>query len=86
MTDKIDDGGPAFPISLTCSPSGDVYHSGQAFWRGEGMSLRVYIATAVLQGLLAYEGQHHEGDEHHHTKTALQYADALIIELRKEPK
>lgn len=67
-SEEADDGGPAFPCE------GMVNHP--------GMSLRVYIATAALQGMtgdpyLAYE----KGAEH-----AIKYADALIAALaaRKE--
>lgn len=45
MNTKIDDGGPAFPVTTDQSPSG-------AFAL-PGMTLRDYFAAAALQGMLA---------------------------------
>ena len=67
------DGGPAFPCGV---PDGDVF---------KGMSLRAYIATAALQGLL--DRRDIGGSIPAHATladTAVELADALIAELAKE--
>ncbi len=53
MTDKTDDGGPAFPHSIALSPSGDVY--GSDYFAG-GMSLRDFFAGQVAAGMAAFSG------------------------------
>ena len=71
-TDK--DGGPAFPH--WDGPSGQCFN---------GMSLRAYIATAALQGLL--DRRDIGGSIPAHATladTAVELADALIAELAKE--
>ena len=45
MTDEVEDGGPAFPHSVTIGPSGDVYSSDDFAC---GMSLRDYFAARVM--------------------------------------
>ena len=77
MTDKIADGGPAFPHS-GYEIDGQMPDSGH-----DGMSLRAYIATAALQGLLAEQRELPFGMI---LKSAVAYADALIAELKKETK
>jgi hypothetical protein len=80
MSGKINDGGPAFPQDKHWRGSG-----GQdCIDQKPGMSLRAYIATAALQGLLAFDGPWRSGEEHHWAKGACAHADALIAELRKE--
>ena len=72
MTDK--DGGPAFPV-----PSERVRDG------SPGMSMRAYIATAALQGLL--DRRDIGGSIPAHATladTAVELADALIAELAKE--
>jgi hypothetical protein len=79
---KKSDGGPAFPHNTLGHPETD------------GMSLRAYIATAALQGMLAAD----EGVSDPHgkmidpalgtwrkllAKDACSYADALLAELEK---
>ena len=71
------DGGPAFPEQ----PSGP-YPTGEIFLGRPGMSLRAYIATAALQGLLA-KGEPVCDPTISEASTA---ADLLIAELNKEPK
>ena len=75
MTDK--DGGPAFP-SEHIDDNGSVTEC-------KGMSLRAYIATAALQGLL--DRRDIGGSIPAHATladTAVELADALIAELAKE--
>ncbi len=44
---KIDDGGPAFPVPPFTQPNGDFD------WGRDGMSLREYFAGQALMGILA---------------------------------
>ena len=50
MTNKINDGGPAFARDSHMDKQIGLYVQQQ------GMSLRDYFAAAALQGLLAYDG------------------------------
>lgn len=43
-----DDGGPAYPLPLACSPAGDVEYPDQ-----RGMSLRDFFAGQALTAVLA---------------------------------
>ena len=45
---KIDDGGPAFPIPISCDSMGGIQES-----RFEGLSIRDWFAGRALQGFLA---------------------------------
>lgn len=49
MTDR-NDGGPAFPLSVSVGPAGDVYSSADA---DSSMSLRDWFAGQALVGMLA---------------------------------
>lgn len=73
MSEQID-GGPAFPGESQLIESGVVYQ--------EGMTLRQYIATAALQGLLASP---HIADlaAKEIASDCCQYADALLEQLAK---
>lgn len=51
MTDKIKDGGAAFPLN----PETHFTYKGEALEYACGMSLRDYFAAAALTGLLANE-------------------------------
>lgn len=74
MSDKLDGGQAAFP--RWWFPNG----------RGTpGMSLRVYIATAALQGICANPDCEPE-DVRHNAIVALRNADALIEQLKATPK
>ena len=66
------DGGPAFPCTMP--------ENCDSF---KGMSLRCYIATAALQGLIACPGIESDGYTGM-AEWAVEYADALIAELAKE--
>lgn len=48
MSERIKDGGPAFPEAIAIGPAGDVYPGFM------GMTLRDYFAAAALTGLLAH--------------------------------
>jgi len=79
---EIRDGGPAYPSSVAVGSCGDVYQ-GQYF----GMSLRAYIATAALAGLLANPEEilaaPIEVIQAALARVSVGYADALIAELNK---
>jgi hypothetical protein len=70
--DTLQDGGPAFPVKELISHNGG----------SRGMSLRAYIATAALQGMVV--------NPNITTEQLAQYsvecADALIAELNKVTK
>ena len=66
-------GGPAFPRITT----------GSAY---DGMSLRAYIATAALQGLLANPICTTHAPLSYYPNRAIEYADALIAKLNEEAK
>ena len=72
MSNKIDDGGPAFPCSVAVAPSGDVYGSD---YFGGCMSLRDWFAGQALAGMLANDSnQSAEGD----ARVAYLIADAML--------
>lgn len=93
---KKNDGGPAFPIASydhqTFNPR-TVEESKRLL---SGMSLRAYVATKALQGLLANahlsrsvmkeKASEREANNLHawHASTACQFADALIVELERD--
>lgn len=65
------DGGPAFPC---------IYERvGED--QCQGMSMRAYIATHALAGMLASDAS--EGDEADFARWSVEYADALLAELGK---
>ena len=47
--DKINDGGPAFPVSTSNEAEG--HQDGPNTWQHPGMALRDYFAAKALQGL-----------------------------------
>jgi hypothetical protein len=71
---------PVFPRSNDFNPDyGDNSH--------DGMSLRAYIATHALQGIIhTYTRTIGEFHTKAHAELAIIYADALIAELNKEKK
>ena len=90
MNEKAKDGGPAFAYQEFIDPS--VIGGPQRQRTVPGMSLRAYIATAALQGLLA--GRHtsdvhgirhdaYSADAPEWAKQSVVYADALLAELAK---
>jgi hypothetical protein len=72
MTQKVDNGGEAFPVSHMADHG--------AF----GMSLRDYFAAKALQGLIAAEGR--EGSPGWFVEAAYMLADAMIEEKRRTGK
>ena len=79
MTTTPPDGGPAFPIPLALNGNG--VNVAQEILSYEGMSLRAYIATAALQGMLS--DQMRGGTVETYAMNAVQFADALIAALNK---
>jgi hypothetical protein len=86
VLDKIkpDDGGPAFPRDEMSNVVPN-----QIAEQFPGMSLRAYIATAAMQGCLAYShvnpncGNYQENATAEDVaKAAVAYADALIAALK----
>ncbi len=81
---KPNEGGPAFPCQITNTSTqtmefgGMTVEAGHAFVH-EGMSMRAYIATKVLAGLIEFKAADVETD----AKCAVNYADALLAELAK---
>jgi hypothetical protein len=78
MTDKIDDGGPAFPESYK---GNDMPHEGV----GNGLTKREWYAGMALMGLLAGDPPiTHEDDVATRIATAVfATADAMIAESKK---
>ena len=80
MSTKHDDGGAAFPRGEVTGPPG------ASGWipPHDGMSLRAYMATAAMQGLLAWGGFDRFDTFHELAEVASGYADALMSEFAKE--
>lgn len=78
MNNKPNDG-PAFPMQVIASPNSEIQY---------GMSLRAYIATAALQGLLGNGSLKWDQDKvcSTYSDASVKLADALIAELNKEGK
>jgi hypothetical protein len=72
----------AFPHVRHCSERGNDWQE-----TVEGMTLRAYIATKAMQGMLAYPGDEKMGSWHTNAKPtsvaamAVEYADALLAAL-----
>jgi hypothetical protein len=79
----IDDGGSAFPVPISVGPS-DVVEFSDQYQRG-GMSLRAYIATAVLAGHTSLRGLGVDHDSVFAARAdeAVKQADALIAALKE---
>ncbi len=71
MTDKINDGGPAYPFQLEGETQVTVF---------PGMSKREVFAMAAMQGLMA-SGE--EARKEHVAPASVWFADALLAELAK---
>ena len=83
MSNRINDGGPAFPLGTTAGtmkphPDGTLIVTN--YGMEHGMTLRDYFAAAALQGLLAYDGDCS-------TAIGLAYhtADAMLDWRKKNP-
>ena len=77
MTTKIDDGGPAFPVSL-----GSLHDQ---YFASHGMSLRDWFAGQALAGLMAATAHPESGGPSHSygghdglARTAYAFADAML--------
>ncbi|ARK86083.1 hypothetical protein [Burkholderia pseudomallei] len=80
--DKINDGGPAFPVAdpFALNPRDKAEMERLA----SGMTLRDYFAAKAMAGMLAYPGCESRGS-HHNNNTpdgvatmAYEYADAML--------
>lgn len=87
MPERIDDGGPAFPVDGLRDNNGNIVH------RAEGMSRRDYFAAKALPALIAcFDAQDlddcankSEAPEQLVARRAYAYADAMIA-ASKEPR
>lgn len=79
MADRIDTGGPAFPVAETRDQYGNGLQEGSS-----GMTLRDYFAGQVLAGLVAYPGRQNETNApEHFARWAYAVSDAMIAERSK---
>ena len=90
MNEKAKDGGPAFAYQEFIDPS--VIGGPQRQRTVPGMSLRAYIATAALQGMLAgrrgrdvhgHQWDAYAADAQGWAQAAVGFTDVLIAELAK---
>lgn len=86
---KHDDGGPAFPGIVGYRTPSDSYAAVESI---EGISVRDYVATKVLQGLIAHEDAARSDARDQEAaqrvrasdvRTAFDYADAFMDERAK---
>ena len=96
MSEKAKDGGPAFPEfhevwTDATGPDGKPCKI-RSYHVGHGQSLRAYIATAALQGMLAgrrgrdvhgLQWDAYAADAQGWAQAAVGFTDALIAELAK---
>ena len=78
MSDKKDDGGPAFPVIHEVPPQ-----PGQekAISVNSGITMRDYFAAKAVQSLMSHEIYRTENDEtfaQAHARQAYEYADAML--------
>ena len=78
MSQSINDGGPAFPRTVTINDGID----GFTERKNNGMTLRDYFAAAALQGLLASQS---EGLFTEFATHAYQLADAMLKAREVKP-
>ena len=71
----MDNSGPAFPVPLAVSPSGDVYSADQLAIGSGGMSLRDWFAGQALAGLTVGPD---DIDEKRCANFAYRMADAML--------
>jgi hypothetical protein len=74
---------PAFPKPAIVRQDGLV-DSDSAYTGNQGLTIRAYIATAALHGLIACSET--TGERNEFASEAVNYADALIAELNKPIK
>lgn len=81
MTDKIDDGGAAFP-----NGRGRVYdNDAQGFVENNGMSLRDYFAAQALMGALTTVKGPGFCDWNYYAEAAYHLADAMLAARKDKP-
>jgi hypothetical protein len=82
MSDK-DDGGPAFPNTITVGPAGDEYHP--ADHGVSGLSIRDWFAGQALAGFIAglYAGDNSGWTVDGNVTAAYEYADAMLAKRDK---
>lgn len=84
MSDKIKDGGPAFPTLLTGKWAGSETNATFAPDMTDGMSLRDWFAGMALQGYIASVTQ--SPDRKDTAIACYEYADAMLINREKGVK
>jgi hypothetical protein len=73
MSDKIDDGGAAFPVSTIDDHT------------NEGMTLRDYFAAKAMQGMIAQGGFNNTTDDvHDDALRCYEFADSMLIARKVE--
>ena len=83
MSAMKSDGGLAFPVGITATASGDVYHGGQVVEGGQGMTMRQYYKAAAMPSLLHLcTNDDRDGLSYpeHIAKQSAEIADAMIAE------
>jgi hypothetical protein len=85
---KIEDGGPAFPVSTSNEVDG--HQDGPNAWQLPGMSLRDYLAAKAMQAMISKHGREDDNPgffdyatDESIAKCAYIYADAML-KVRKE--
>ena len=82
--DKINDGGPAFPVSTSNEAEG--HQDGPNTWQHPGMALRDYFAANAMQGLLAQSlGTALGSDPILGAQYAYRVADAMLAARNARP-
>ena len=79
MSEPIDDGGPAFPVPVTPTRSGEWASCKEV----ESMTLRDWFAGQALAGMLGYE--HRSGRFETFATDAYIYADAMLAARKVKP-
>lgn len=73
MSDHIDEGGPAFPVSTSDPHIG--HQDSRTTWQFPGMTLRDYFAAKAMQGMLARPGSVNTKQD---AEFAYMLADAML--------
>ena len=82
MTDKHDDGGPAYPVSVATA-TGENPVCSASFEDGEGMTLLDWFAGQALRGLLSRFRKTPVLEPHMWSHDAYIIADAMLAEKRR---
>lgn len=78
MSDKIDDGGPAFPVAE------DHMIASEFPWT-QGISMRDYFAAAALMGTIAFPIPGTEKRPENAARECYAYADAMLAARKAKP-